>query len=68
MLTIESYIPTPHSADWLLKWLQNEVGLGDMTIINELLEFIAKNYDAEFRKYISDEYLIDVEKLIGNTQ
>ena len=61
MLTIDCLIATPNSAVWLLKWLQNEVGLDDATIINELLGFVARNYDAEFREYIGNEYLIDKE-------
>ena len=59
MLTIDCSIATPHSADWMLKWLQNEVKLEDAEIINELLGFVARNYDAEFREYIANEYLID---------
>ena len=59
MLAIETLIATPSSAVWLLKWLQNEVGLDDATIINEFIGFIARNYDAEFREYIANEYLID---------
>ena len=61
MLAIETLIATPNSAVCLLKWLQNEVGLDDATIINEFIGFIAKNHDAEFREYISNEYLIDNE-------
>lgn len=57
MLTLNNYIPTPYSADWMLKWLQNEVGLEDIVILNELLDFVAKHHDAEFRDYIAKEYL-----------
>lgn len=59
MLTIDCFIPTPHSADSLLKWLQNKIGLTDIVIINELLNFVTKNNEAEFREYITKEYLID---------
>ena len=59
MLTLNNYIPTPNSADWMLKWLQNEVGLSDIVIINELFDFVAKHHDAEFRDYIANEYLVD---------
>lgn len=59
MLTIDCSIATPNSADWMLKWLQNEIGLEDVEIINELLGFVARNHDAEFREYITKEYLID---------
>ena len=59
MLTLNNYIPTPHSADDLLEWLHDDVRLSDTVVINELLDFIAKNYDAEFRYYITKEYLAD---------
>ena len=59
MLTLNNYIPTPHSADDLLEWLHDDVRIDDITIINELLDFIAKNYDAEFRHHITKEYLVD---------
>ena len=59
MLTLTNHIPTPHSADELLEWLHDEVRIDDITIINEALDFIAKNYDAEFRYYITKEYLAD---------
>ena len=59
MLTLNNYIPTPHSADELLGWLHDEVRIDGITIINEALDFIAKHYDAEFRYYITKEYLAD---------
>lgn len=59
MLTLNNYIPTPHSADDLLEWLRDDVRLSDLVVINELLDFIAKNYDAEFRYHITKEYLAD---------
>lgn len=59
MLTLTNHIPTPHSADELLEWLHDDVRLDDITIINEALDFIAKNCDAEFRYHITKEYLAD---------
>ena len=61
MLTLNNYIPTPHSADELLEWLHDEICLTDIVIINELLDFIAKNYADEFHHYITKEYLEDVD-------
>lgn len=59
MLTLTNHIPTPHSADDLLEWLHDDVRIDDITIINEILDFIAENYDAEFRYHITKEYLAD---------
>ena len=58
-MTLTNHIPTPHSADDLLKWLRDDVRIDDIIIINEVLGFIAKNYDAEFRYHITKEYLAD---------
>lgn len=61
MLTLTNHIPTPHSADELLEWLHDDVRIDDITIINEALDFIAKNYADEFHHYITKEYLEDVD-------